>query len=58
MFQTDRVTDQHLHFKSSDGAKSFKNAMNTIRVLNGEKMNLQEVGPTNTIFERIEPASP
>ena len=27
-------------------------------VTNGEKMNLQEEDPTNTIFERIEPASP
>ena len=26
-------------------------------VINGEKMNLQEEDPTNTIFERIEPAS-
>ena len=25
---------------------------------NGEKMNLQEEDPTNTIYERIEPASP
>ena len=27
-------------------------------VVNGEKMNFQEEGPTNTIFERIEPVSP
>ena len=27
-------------------------------VTNGEKMNLQEEDPTNTIFEKIEPVSP
>ena len=38
------------------GGDDGKSQKNTTNVKNGEKMNLQEVGPTNTIFERIEPA--